>query len=177
MPNLALFDIDADGVDQGFIVSPPGPITMTLRLNPPTGVQRVQYQVFDPGLFDPNLGIAANPPRASDGAPVLVLDNGTTTGQIVQVPTPNAPATIDFTGISGSHSWLLRCIVNGGVELVNGVFVPSRDRVHERIIAVPGVSLIRDGIATETTQFEDDGWMPILNATKDLAVTEHIARG
>jgi len=53
VPNLALFDIDADGLDQGVDVVNGATITLTLRQSPPIGIRSVVYQVFDAAAFDP----------------------------------------------------------------------------------------------------------------------------
>ncbi len=160
----ALFDINGDGQDQGFTGAASQALVFKLRDDPAPGVSRVQFQVFDSALFDPDNGIAGNPPRSTPGAPLLLLDNGAgSTGQIVQTSSTTAPTAPTVLPASGVHSWLVRCIVNGGVSVgAAGTLVPDPTLIHERIVAIPNNFGTRKPITTETTQFEDDGWGQVL---------------
>ena len=159
----ALFDINGDGNDQGFTGSNGQAVAFKLRDDPAPGVTSVLYQVFDPGLFDAGLGIAANPPRSSCDAPTIVLDNGAgSTGQAVKTTAPTGTVTSAFPA-SGAHSYIVRCVVNGGQSVgPNGKLGPDARLIHERIIAVPNPLGTRKPITTETNQFEDDGWGQVM---------------
>ena len=159
----ALFDINGDGNDQGFTGSNGQAVAFKLRDDPAPGVTSVLYQVFDPGLFDAALGIAANPPRSSCDAPTIVLDNGAgSTGQAVKTTAPTGTVTSVFPA-SGAHSYIVRCVVNGGQSVgPNGKLGPDATLIHERIIAVPNPLGTRKPITTETNQFEDDGWGQVM---------------
>ena len=159
----ALFDINGDGNDQGFTGSNGQAVAFKLRDDPAPGVTSVLFQVFDPGLFDAGLGIAANPPRSSCDAPTIVLDNGAgSTGQAVKTTAPTGTVTSAFPA-SGAHSYIVRCVVNGGQSVgPNGKLGPDARLIHERIIAVPNPLGTRKPITTETNQFEDDGWGQVM---------------
>ncbi len=159
----ALFDINGDGNDQGFTGSNGQAVAFKLRDDPAPGVTSVLFQVFDPGLFDAGLGIAANPPRSSCDAPTIVLDNGAgSTGQAVKTTAPTGTVTSAFPA-SGAHSYIVRCVVNGGQSVgPNGKLGPDATLIHERIITVPNLLGTRKPITTETNQFEDDGWGQVM---------------
>lgn len=163
-----LFDINADGGDRGYSATNSEVLTIGLRASPPVGVNSVAFQVFDADGFDPDLGIAANPPRASKGAPELTIV-GATNGQTV------SPATVDGTvqitlPSSGVHSWILRCVVNGGVrQLPNGTAVADPTLIHERGIYIPTGLSTRKIVCTEVAQFEVDGWAGALSDLADVA--------
>src|SRR4051812_34383097 len=114
----ALFDINGDGEDRGFEATPSE--LLTLRLRPPVGVGvgTVVFQVYNPSAFDPGQGIEVNPPSASKGAPLLTLV-GATSGQSVSPSTPGGNVTVTMPASSG-HSWIVRCIVNGGYRSLPG---------------------------------------------------------
>ena len=161
MPNLALFDIDADGLDQGVDVVNGATITLTLRQSPPIGIRSVVYQVFDAAAFDPGFAIAANPPRSTKAATELVLDNGAGgTGQAVAPVLADGPVTTTIPAAPELSSWLIRCVVDGGVDADGR---PDADRIWERLIAIRDAAGLRKIIATETTQYEDDGWAEAFN--------------
>lgn len=153
----ALFTIDADASDQGFDAANAATLTLRLKTLPVSGVQTVLFQVFDPDGYDPELGIAGNPPRASTGAPVLDLV-GVTTGQAVSPAAVDGTVDVEMPG-SGSHSWIVRCIVNGGMgTLPDGRTGPKPELMHERMIAIRDGNGLRAIVPTETTQYDDDGW-------------------
>ena len=159
MPNLALFDIDADGADQAFVATASATHTLTLR-SPGAGVRTVQFQVFDPAGFDPGVAIALNPPRKSPGATDILLDNG------VAAPAPAVNAVTPASGVDTTmppleiSSWIVRCVVNGGVSVgADNIARPDPDLIHERMIQLQGASFgERAVVATETTQSSDDGF-------------------
>jgi hypothetical protein len=168
----ALFDINSDGDDQGYEATHLEVLTLRLRQQPPIGVTTVQWQVFDPNGFDPEQGIAANPPRSSKGAPTLTLV-GATSGQLVSPATVDGTVTITMPA-SGSHSWIVRCIVNGGVRtLPNGVTVADPTLIHERGVYIVTSFLTRKVVCTELRQFEDDGWAGALADLPDLIIPDH----
>lgn len=153
----ALFTIDDDDSDQGFDALNAATLTLQLKTLPVSGVHTVLFQVFDPDGFDAELGIAGNPPRASTGAPVLDLV-GATTGQAVAPAAVDGLVTVELPG-SGSHSWIVRCVVNGGIgTLPDGRSGPRPELIHERMIAIRDANGNRAIVPTETTQYSDDGW-------------------
>jgi hypothetical protein len=150
--NLALFSIDLDLTNQGKDVLHSAVLTLRLRQSPPVGVNSTVYQVFDPLAFDPGLPISANPPRSSPGAPTLTLV-GATSGQSVSPAVPDGPVTVTMPG-AGVYAWIVRCIVNGGVTLG----VPDPNLLWERMVVIRDPSGRRAVVATERTQYSDDGW-------------------
>lgn len=160
-----LFDINSDGADRGYEATASEALSLELRST--TDVNTVSFQVYSAVGFDADLGIAANPPRASKGAPELTLV-GSSSGQTV------SPATIDgavtTTLPTGVHSWIVRCVVNGGVRtLPNGDAVPDPSLIHERGVYIPTGLSTRKVVCTETTQFEVDGWAGALADLADVA--------
>lgn len=151
--NLAKFSINLDLSDQGFDALHTQVLTLRIRQSPPTGVRSTLFQVFDPGLFDPALPISSNPPRSSPGAPVLSL-TGTTVGQAVSPAVPDGPVTVTMPG-AGVHAWIVRCVVNGGLGTDGR---PDPNAVWERLVVIRDPSGRRDVVATERTQYGDDGW-------------------
>lgn len=150
---LADFDINADGADQGFDGTNSQSLSFTLRASPPNGISRWLLQVWNGGSYDPTLGIAGNPPRQSKDAPLLTLV-GATSGQSVQ-PATLASAITTTLPSSGSDAWIVRSTVNGGV---NPDGSPNPEYVRERMVVVRDVNGGRKIVATETTQYESDGW-------------------
>lgn len=168
MTNLAKFDVDGDGGDYGYELTPGVPARLKLRLDPAQGVQRVLFQVYDPDAFDASQGIGANPPRSSNGAPTVVLDNEDgDTGQAVNAATPTSE--VAFPAQTGVHSWITRCIVNGGYRVsANGVAIPDPNLVYERLLYLPAsIAGVRKIIATESTQGGQEGWAEVINALID----------
>jgi hypothetical protein len=156
MPD-ARFTINADSSDQGYDATALEVLTLRLKTLPVSGVSTVLFQVFDPTGFDADLGIGANPPRSSPGAPLLTLV-GATSGQAVSPASVDGAVTITMPGTSG-HSHIVRCIVNGGMgTLPDGRTGPLPHLVHERMIVVRDDNDLRAVVATETTQYDDDGW-------------------
>lgn len=166
----ALFDIDADGGNQGFTVVAGQTFKLKLRANPAIGVQSVRFQVWDPSASVPTGTIADNPPKASPGAPLLNLDNGTVQGQSVLATTPTSEVDMPIPG-GTTHAWLVRCVVNNGVSPNprNGIPQVDPSLIHERLISVDKGSGRRDIVATETTQDNDDGWALVFQALTNAA--------
>lgn len=163
-----LFDINADGSDQGYVATLSEALAFKLR-SPSVGISKVLFQVFSAAGFDPSQpDFAKNPPRASDGAPELTLDNGAgSTGQSVQAATPASEVT-SAAPASGAHSYIVRCVLNGGKSIgPKGQLIDDPSLIHERMIAVPNVGGVRKIVATERTQFSDDGWAEPFNALVD----------
>jgi hypothetical protein len=153
----ARFTINADSSDQGFDATPGQVLSLRIKSLPPAGVSTVLFQVFDSAGFDADLGIGGNPPRSSPGAPTLTLV-GATSGQAVSPVGVAGVVTITLPGSEG-HSHIVRCIVNGGMgTLPDGRTGPRPELVHERMIAVRDTNGLRAIVATETTQYDDDGW-------------------
>lgn len=154
----AKFSINADTADQGFDADVDDVLLLRLKPLPVAGVSTVLYQVFAPDAFSYELGIARNPPRASPGAPVLSLV-GATTGQSVSPVAVDGTVSVTLPH-TGSYSWIVRCIVNGGmVALPDGRTVVDPTLVHERMISIRDANGLRAVVPTETTQYSDDGWV------------------
>jgi|SRR6187551_2988400 len=163
----ALFTINADSSDQGFDADPDAELVLRLKQLPPAGVSTVLFQVFSADGFDPELGIAANPPRCSPGAPALTLV-GATSGPAVSPISVDGTVAVTLPS-EGGHSWIVRCVVNGGMgTLPDGRTGPRPQLVHERMIAVRDVNGCRAVVATETTQYDNDGWAGALNEMRTL---------
>lgn len=150
--NRALFNINGDGADQGYLADPAEALVFTLRL--PAGASSWQLQVFDPGAseFNPLLSILQNSPQKSKGAPSFQL-TGTTTGATVAASSP--VASITGTAPAAGNSYVIRSVVNGGMSGSPARFDPTL--VHERILAIPTAGGLRKPIITEATQYEPDG--------------------
>lgn len=150
---LADFDINADGGDQGFDGTNSQALSFTLRTNPPNGITSWRLETWDASGFVASLPISTNPPRASKSAPELTLV-GATSGQSVS-PVNLTSAITTTLPSSGSHSWILRSVVNNGVNADGSV---NPEYVRERIVAIRSSSGGRKVVVTETTQYEQDGW-------------------
>lgn len=150
----ARFDINGDGEDGGFQATP-GQV-LQLKLKVPAGATSVVFQVWDAGAANPALGIAANPPRASKGAPALNLV-GATTGKTVSPTTPNANVSLTLPNEAG-HSYIIRCIRDGGQRLAGDRVVSDPALIHERGVWIPTAYGTRAPVATEVQQFESEGW-------------------
>jgi hypothetical protein len=161
MVSPALFDIEADGGDRGYDATNGQVLTLRLR-TPPPSLTSVLFQVYDPAGFNAELGIAANPPRQSKGAPNLTLV-GATSGPAVSPVTLDGDVTVQMP-FDGWHSWLVRCVVNGGMRtLPNGKQVIDPTLMHQRMIVVRSPAGRRKIVITETTEYEIDGWPGGLN--------------
>jgi len=166
MPIAALFDVNDDGENAGYSASPGE--TLALRLRAPAGAATVVFQVYS-DVAEPSLGIARNPPRASKGAPLLTLE-GATSGPAVS-PTSVDAAVLVTLPADGVHSWIVRCIVNGGMRQVpGGPIIVDPSYVFERGIYLPSGSGTRRIVATESTQFETEGWAGAINDIADAAL-------
>lgn len=168
----ALFDINDDGEDRGYQAANSEVLSLTLR--DPSQASTVLFQVWNPAGPDPELGIAANPPRASGGAPILNLATGTQGGQAVMPGDVTDPVTVVMPG-SGSHSWIVRCVVNGGQRtLGNGRVVTDPALIYERGVWIPTGYDTRKIIATESQQFSVEGWADAINAMIEAGVSPGI---
>ncbi len=163
----ARFTIDGDTSNQGFDAEVDDVLSLRLKTLPPAGVATVLFQVFSPDGFEDDVGIAANPPRSSPGAPLLTLA-GATSGQAVSPAAVDGVVTLTMPS-EGGHSFIVRCVVNGGMgTLPDGRTGPLPSLIHERMIAVRDENGCRAVIATETTQYSDDGWAGALNEMRTL---------
>lgn len=168
----ALFDINADGGNQGFAATNSQVLTLRLRQQPPLGVASVLFQVFDPAGFDATRGIAANPPRASLAAPALTVV-GATSGPSASPATVDGSVTITMPA-TGTHSYIVRCVVNGGFRtLPNGTQVLDPTLIQERGVYIPTVVGARKVVCTELRQFSDGGWADALGQLPDFIVADH----
>jgi hypothetical protein len=154
----AKFTINADTSNQGFDATVAQVLSLRLKTLPVSGVSSVSFQVWDPTAFEASLGPDRNPPRASKGAPLLTLV-GSTSGRNVSPGAVDGTVSVTMPGTDG-HSWIVRCVVNGGMRTLNGRSVFDATLVHERMIVIRDTDGNRPVIATETTQYEDDGWAP-----------------
>jgi hypothetical protein len=160
MPISALFDINGDGEDHGYEALNGAVLALTLR--DPSVASTVRFQVYDPAGVDESLGIAKNPPRASNAAPTLTLV-GATSGRAVSPVSVSGTVTVAMPS-SGSHSWIVRCIVNGGLRaLPNGSTVVDPALIFERGVSILTGTGHRKIVATESTQFETEGWAVPIN--------------
>jgi hypothetical protein len=156
----ALFTINADSSNQGFDATPSQVLTLRLKTLPVSGVQSVRFQVWDATAFDPDLDPIQNPPRKAKDSPNLTLV-GSTSGPNVSPVAVDGTVSVTMPA-SDNHAWLVRCVVNGGAsELPDGRVSFDPTLVHERMIVIRDSGTGgRPVIATETTQYEDDGWAP-----------------
>ena len=155
MPD-ARFRINGDATDQGFIATVGATLTLQLKTLPAIGVRRVRFLVPDPAAIDPTKSPVYNPPRASKGAPQLTLV-GATSGADVSPATVGGTVTCTLP-VLAPHSWIFRCVVNDGLQILpDGRTVLDPTLIHERMVVLR-FNGRRCIIATETTQFEDDGW-------------------
>lgn len=152
MQNRALFDCDADGGDAGFD-STTGHV-VHFRLRDSTGVSSWILMVWSEDMQETGIPILDNPPRASKGAPLMVL-TGTTTGQSVAAATP-ASEILSAALPAGTNSWIVRSVVNGGMS--GAPSAPDMTLIHERMVVVKNGSGFRKPVVTETMQYEVDSW-------------------
>jgi hypothetical protein len=160
--NRALFNVNGDGLNQGFNGSSGQALNFTLR--DPVGVRVWTLQTFDLASYDTNLGVFANPPRSSTDAPELVLV-GTTSGQAVAASQPNVAITTNLPATPDAHSYIIRSMVDGGVD-DKGRWDPTK--VWERMITVNTVNGVRKIVATERTQYSDASWEEPFNKALEL---------
>jgi hypothetical protein len=167
MTATALFDINADGQDRGFEATPSQVLTLRLRPTVDAAIATVLFQVWDAAGANPDLGIAANPPRASSGAPALTIV-GATSGKAVSPTTVSGTVSITLPASAG-HSWLVRCVINGGWRaLPGGGVVLDPTYIHERGVFIPTGAGLRKVISTEVNQFAVEGWAEAINAMLDI---------
>lgn len=152
MANLALFDIDLDGGDRGFDAS--YGVTHNLKLRSAASVvSSVSFSVWDPNplLFDTGFTILQNPPFKSKSAPLIQLV-GSTTNYTVSPTTLVGNVGMPMPAF-GYGTWLVRCLVNGGMK--DGALHP--DYIHHRAVTLRG-ALLRPPVATERQEYEVDGF-------------------
>lgn len=151
MPS-ASFSIESDLTNQGFDATDGQ--TLTFQLRNPAGVSTWQLSTFAAAGFSTGNSIVDNPPRQSTGATELVLDNGAgDTGQLVTAQAPSASITVTLP--SESSSWILRSVANGGY---NNQGEPDASLIAERMVVIRDGNSTRAVVATESTQYHDDGW-------------------
>lgn len=171
----ALFRVDEDSGDQGFDAVNGQVLTFTLKTLPLSGVRTWELQAYDADSFVPTSRIDRNPPRQSTGAPELVLVGATSGQRVSPAAGPSGQITCELPA-SGSHSWILRSIINGGQRLMpGGQTVDDASLIHERLIAIRDDNGARKIVPTETTQYSDDGWTDAVNAV--LGVPGSLALG
>jgi hypothetical protein len=160
----ALFDIEEDGTDRGYDAAFDDVLKLRLRQQPPIGVNTVLFQVYDPAGFDDALGIAANPPRQSKGAPNLTLV-GSTSGPAVAPPTVDGEVELTLPADDADfHSWIVRCVVNNGMRtLASGAQVVDPSLIHQRMIVIRSANGVRKIVVTETGEYEVNGWAGAVN--------------
>lgn len=155
MAKPSLFSIDDDLTDQGY--EGVAAQVLNFKLRSTVGVRSAQLQVWDANAFNPELGdILENPPRSSPSAPALTLSNGTATGQAVDFSPLSGEITCTLpSGVTAS--WLVRCVINGGQRVMNGVVVRDPNLIHERMVVIRSGAGLRQLVATETRQQSDHG--------------------
>lgn len=161
----ALFSINDDTNNQGYDATAGEELAFRLKTLPVSGVSTVVFQVFSPDAFAAELGIARNPPRASSGAPVLVLFNDADAeGQSVSPVAVDGAVGVVLPNDGIAYSWIVRCVVNGGMgRLSDGRIGVRPDFIHERMVVIRDAKNLRRIIASETTQYSDDGWAQAIN--------------
>lgn len=154
----ALFTTNDDDSNQGFDATPGQVLRFRLKTLPVSGVDSVRFQVWDASAFDPDEDILVNPPRKAKNSPSLTLV-GATSGPSVAPVTLDGEVEVTLPN-SDDHAWLVRCVVNGGKRtLPDGRLAFDPTLVHERMIVIRDADTGgRPIIATETTQYENDGW-------------------
>jgi len=126
---------------------------LLLALETPTpDIYKAEFSIWKPS--DPRS------PLASKNAPELVLDP--TDG----IPSPPSAAVL-VTMPTGVHSYLIRCVVNDGVEAATGVRVP--EWTFERIVSIRSASGMRKIVPGESTQYSARGWADAQNDEVDAA--------
>lgn len=154
--------MNADGANQGFDGAAGGGLNLTLR--DPVGVRTWTVQTFHAAAYDSSLGILANPPRSSTGAPELTL-TGNGTGQTVIAASPAAAITTVLPNTVDAHSYIIRSIVDGGTD-AKGAW--DTTKIWERMITVGTVNGIRKIVATERVQYGDASWEEPFNKALEL---------
>jgi hypothetical protein len=120
-------------------------LTMRLEASPGSAIQSAVYSM----VF-----------KDSAGASDLVFS------PVDGVPTPDPWGDVSVTVPSGVRAYLLRCIVNGGVD-ASGDNVSSW--TFERIVVVRSASGTRKMIPTERTQYDAVyGWAGAINKLVDM---------
>lgn len=143
----------------GTAASPPGydgtnsqTITLQLATNPAPDVYQTRFSIYNPS--DPGS------PLASASAPVLTLSPSTGIAA-----TPTSAVTFVLPA-SGSHTYKVRCVINGGVQAATGAVVPQW--TFERIVAIRNASsLVRKLLPGETTEYSPRGWADEQNTMVD----------
>lgn len=164
MTNLARFKItgsvggESPSTDRGYDAVHGEDLTFNLEA-PSAVINRVTYQVFDDA--DPDS------PLSSKDAPELLLDNGVATGQSVDATAPTADVDTTMPAAPDVHSWIVRCLVNGGINPRTGQ--PDGDYVFERLVTIRTTAGTRKVIAAEGTQYSAAGWADAQNEQIDAA--------
>jgi hypothetical protein len=135
-------------------------LTFELKDDPAPDIYLTQFFVYDATNPDSPLSSISGLPGSP--APTLVLNP--TTG-IPASPTGTVTTTLPATGI---HTWVVRCVVNGGVEAATGRARP--DWIYERIVCIRSTLGIRKEIPGESTQYTDRGWSDEQNRMVDALV-------
>lgn len=150
--NRAAFTISGTAsAPRGYDAANGEALVLALEAPPDPDVYKVQFFAYD----------AADPasPLASKGAPGLVFDPpggvAATAGAAVTVAMP----------AEGVHSYLLRCLVNDGVEAATGK--RRLDWIFERIVSIRSASGERKIVPGETTQYSARGWADAQNEAVD----------
>lgn len=165
MTNLARFTIEGTPSSPGgYDATISQVLDFALEGGPANLVQRWTLQVFDAN--------ESGSPLASKNAPTLTLV-GATSGQKVDAATPGSTITCTMPS-SGVHSWLVRSIVNGGVDATGNA---NPDYVYERLVSIKTGSGIRKVIATEATAYSPRGWADAQNDLTDAGAGPLTAPG
>jgi hypothetical protein len=156
MANLAQFWIDSSPPNaRGYDVAPNAQPVLHLASSSSL-VQRVTYEVHSAAL--------PLSPRATDGAPILTLNNGAGhIGQAVDAETPTANVTLSGVPSSDSepHLWEVRCVVNGGTNQ-RGAFDP--DLIFSRFVALRNAAGLRKILQSERDEYDPvESWAGAFN--------------
>lgn len=154
----ALFTINGDSSDRGYDAAQGELLNLRLKTLPVVGVDSVRFQVWRAANFDPTVDVFVNPPRKAKDSPDLTLSNGVATGGSI-APLAKDGIVQTTLPLQGDVAWKIRCIVNGGQRrLKGGQVVFDRKLMHERIVVIRGANGTRPIIATETDEYDFDGW-------------------
>lgn len=165
MANLARFTINATpSSSPGFDATISQVLTVALEGGPANLAQRWTLQVFSAS--------DGESPLASKNAPSLTLV-GATSGQKVDAATPGSSITTTMPG-SGVHSWLVRSLINGGIDASGK---KNADYVFERVVSIKTGSGLRKVIATEQTAYSPRGWADAQNDLIDVGAGPITAPG
>lgn len=138
MSSTAAFSITASAsTDIGYDATNSEVLTLTLEASPALDVHSVAWSIS----------------QKSNGANVLTFSDAAP-----QPPTTPVTLTMPATGW---HSWVIRCVVNGGVDALGNI---DPALTSERLVAILSGAGLRKIVPAERTQYNaTDGWSAAFN--------------